>query len=337
MIFFLTFVTAFLVALILTPLAIQLALRTGAIDRPGARRIHTALTPRLGGLPIFFAFWGAVGISLIYPRTDPHESLRLLGLFVGSILLFILGAYDDHRELKSTPQLIVQVIAAAIVVASGVLIDEIPNPFGGALHLEMWFAILFTLFWLAGMINTINWLDGIDGLASGVAVIAGLVMFVHTFRLQQHSIALLALALIGTVAGFLIFNFYPARIFMGSAGANVLGFALGVLAIIGGAKVATVLLVLWIPILDVAWQIYNRLRTGKSPFAADRGHLHHRLLDLGLSQRAIVLLYYALTALLGALALVLPGGVYKLIALVVIGLGALMVLVKISEKTISRR
>jgi UDP-N-acetylmuramyl pentapeptide phosphotransferase/UDP-N-acetylglucosamine-1-phosphate transferase len=201
----------------------------------------------------------------------------------------------------------------------------------------MWFAVLFTLFWLAGMINTINWLDGVDGLAPGVAVIASGVMFVHTYRLQQFSIALLALALIGAVLGFLIYNFYPARIFMGSAGANVLGFTLGVLSIMGGAKVATVLLVLGIPILDVAWQIYNRLRHGKSPFTADRGHLHHRLLDRGLSQRAIVLLYYGLTAMLGALALVLPSGVYKLIALVIIGIGALLILIRLGEMTARRK
>lgn len=337
MIFFLVFVIAFLVALVLTPLAARLAWRTGGIDQPATRRVHGKPTPRLGGLPLCFAFWGAVGVSLTYPRTDPNELVRLLGLLAGSILLFAIGVLDDHRELKATPQLMAQIIAAGVAVASGVMISEIPNPFGGALPFETWFAVLFTLFWIAGMINTINWLDGIDGLASGVVVIASLVMFVHTFRLHQYSISLLALALIGAVMGFLIFNFFPARIFMGSAGANVLGFTLGVLAIIGGAKVATVLLVLAIPILDVAWQIYSRLRTGKSPFVADRGHLHHRLLDLGLSQRAIVMLYYALTAFLGLLALVLPDGVYKLIALIVIGLGAMLILISIGQQTAHRR
>ena len=123
---------------------------------------------------------------------------------------------------------------------------------------------------------------------------------------------------------------------MGSAGANVLGFALGVLAIIGGAKVATVLLVLAVPILDVAWQIYNRVRHGKSPFAADRGHLHHRLLDLGFSQRAIAIMYYGITAILGVLALVLPSGVYKLIALIFIGVGALLILIRLGAQTTQR-
>lgn len=337
MIFFLVFASAFFAALVLTPPITRLAYHTGAVDRPAARRIHDRLVPRLGGVTLFFAFWLAVGFTRDFPRTDPNEIVRLAGLLIGSIILFAIGVYDDHRELKPLPQLMTQVLAASIAVAAGVMIGEIPNPFGGTLLFETWFAVLFTLFWLVGMINTINWLDGVDGLASGVAVIAGAVMFVHTFRLHQYSLALLALALIGAVLGFLIYNFYPARIFMGSAGASVLGFTLGVLSIMGGAKVATVLLVLGIPILDVAWQIYNRLRHGRSPFAADRGHLHHRLLDLGLSQRVIVLLYYGLTALLGALALVLPSGVYKLIALVIIGIGALLILLRLGELTTRRK
>ncbi|MCL5951548.1 MAG: undecaprenyl/decaprenyl-phosphate alpha-N-acetylglucosaminyl 1-phosphate transferase, partial [Chloroflexi bacterium] len=185
---------------------------------------------------------------------------------------------------------------------------------------------LFTLFWIVGMMNTVNWLDGVDGLAGGVVAIAGIVLIVHTFRYEQYSIALLPLALVGSVLGFLVFNFYPARIFMGSAGALVLGFVLGVLSIIGAARVAFALLVLGIPILDVAWLIVSRLRAGKSPFIADRSHLHHRLLDHGLSPRAIVLLYYGFSAVSGLLALTLPLGLYKLIALVIIGLGALLLL-----------
>ncbi len=331
-IFFLVFVTALVISLGLTPLAARLAVRTGAVDLPAPRRVHDKPMPRFGGLPIFVAFVAAVGVSLVYPRSDPNEMLRLAGLLLGCTLVFAVGAIDDYHELKALPQLITQIIAAGIAVGSGVLILDIPNPFVGLLSFETWFAILFTLFWLVGTMNTVNWLDGIDGLAGGVIVIASAVMFIHTYNLGQHSLALLALALAGTVLGFLLFNFFPARIFLGSAGANVLGFTLGVLSIIGGAKVATALLVLGIPILDVAWQILSRLRAHKSPFAADRGHLHHRLLDLGLSQRTIVILYYTFTAFFGALALILPSGVYKLIALVVIGIGALLVLVKIGHQ-----
>jgi UDP-GlcNAc:undecaprenyl-phosphate/decaprenyl-phosphate GlcNAc-1-phosphate transferase len=331
-IFFLVFITALVVSLGLTPLAARLAVRTGAVDLPAPRRVHDKPMPRFGGLPIFVAFVAAVGVSLVYPRSDPNEMTRLAGLLLGCTLVFAVGAIDDYHELRALPQLVTQIIAAGIAVGSGVLILEIPNPFGGLVSFETWFAILFTLFWLVGTMNTVNWLDGIDGLAGGVIVIASAVMFIHTYNLGQHSLALLALALAGTVLGFLPFNFFPARIFLGSAGANVLGFTLGVLSIIGGAKVATALLVLGIPILDVAWQILSRLRAHRSPFAADRGHLHHRLLDLGLSQRTIVVLYYTFTAFFGALALILPSGEYKLVALVVIGIGALLVLVKIGHQ-----
>lgn len=331
MIFVLVFASAFLLALVLTPLATQLAYKTGAIDQPRDRHQHNRPTPKLGGVPLFVAFSAAVGVSLYYPRTDELEMTRITGLFLGCTLMFLVGLYDDHRELAPLPQLVAQIIAASIATMCGILIREIPNPFDGqSLYLELWFAFLFTLFWLVGMMNTINWLDGLDGLAGGVVVIAGLMLFAHTFRLGQNSVALLVLALIGSGLGFLVFNFFPAQIFMGSAGANVLGLALGALAIIGGAKVGTALLVLIIPILDVAWQIVQRLRAGRSPFSADRGHLHHRLLDLGLPQRVIVLLYYLLTAILGALALTLPSGVYKLIALIVIGSGALALLINLN-------
>jgi UDP-GlcNAc:undecaprenyl-phosphate GlcNAc-1-phosphate transferase len=333
MIFILVFAIGFLIALALTPLTARLALRTGAVDQPRNRHQHAQPTPKLGGLPLFVAFFAAVAVSLYYPRTDEFEMTRLLGLFVGGALVFAIGVYDDHRELAPTPQLIAQILAAIIVAASGVLIREVSNPFPGQFApFEIWFAFLFTLFWLVGMMNTINWLDGIDGLAAGVVVIAGVMLFAHTFHLGQDSLALLALALIGAGLGFLLFNFSPAQIFMGSAGANVLGLTLGALSIIGGAKVGTALLVLGIPILDVAWQIIQRVRAGKSPFSADRGHLHHRLLDLGVPQRAIVVLYYTFTFFFGALALFLPNGIYKLIALVVIGLSALWVLVKLSPE-----
>jgi UDP-GlcNAc:undecaprenyl-phosphate GlcNAc-1-phosphate transferase len=343
MIFIVVFATAFFFAIALTPVAMWLSRRIGTVDQPAARRVHTAPTPRFGGLPLFGAFFAAVAVSLFYPRSDSAELLRLAGLTVGAILLFLVGAYDDHRELNAAPQLITQVVAAGIAVASGVLIVEVRNPLGGILsadlpiHFDSWFAILFTIFWIVGMTNTVNWLDGIDGLAAGVIVIAGIVLFVHTINLEQYSISLLALALVGAVLGFLLFNFPPAKIFMGSAGALVLGYLLGVLSIIGAARVAFALLVLGIPIMDVAWQIISRVRAGQSPFHATRTHLHHRLLDAGLSQRMILLLYYLFTALFGLLALALPSPVYKLVTLVIIAMGGLMLLVKISRVSANRK
>ena len=336
MIFILVFAAAFLLALVITPLAARVAPRLGTMDQPAARRVHVIPTPRFGGLPLFVAFFAAVAISLIYPRSDQDELLRLAGLFGGALLLFLIGAYDDHRELKALPQLIAQFIAASIAVASGVLIREVNSPLGGLIRFENWFAILFTIFWIVGMTNTVNWLDGVDGLAGGVVAIAGIFLFIHALRQEQYSIALLALALSGAALGFLPFNFSPGKIFMGTAGALVLGFSLGVLSIIGAARVAFALFVLGIPIMDVAWQILSRVRAGKSPFSPTRTHLHHRLLDIGLSQRTIVLLYYLFTAIYGLLALVLPLGFYKLIALIVIGIGALLLLIRMSQDTDNR-
>lgn len=334
MFFFIVFATAFLLALILTPIASRISFFIRAVDQPAQRRIHDQPTARLGGLSLFIAFFAAVAVSLAYPRSDPNEIMRIAGLFLGAVVLFVVGVYDDRVELGAAPQLIAQVAAAGIAVASGVMIQELPNPFGPVITFETWFAVVFTIFWLVGMMNTVNWLDGVDGLAAGVVAIAGIVLFIHTYRLEQYSIAWLALALVGAVLGFLPFNLFPAKIFMGSAGAFVLGYTLGMLSTIGGAKVAFALLVLAIPILDVAWQIFSRLRAGKSPFSATRTHLHHRLLDAGLSSRAIVLLYYVFTAMFGVLALILPSGIYKLIALAVIGLGALLVLIRIGHKSV---
>lgn len=327
----LVFFSAFVPALILTPLTARLAARLGFLDRPAPRRLHQTPTPRHGGIPLFLAFLTALTVSLSFPRSDVNEPAKLIGLMLGLTVVALVGAYDDARELGAFPQLATQVLAAGIAVASGVVIREIPNPLGALpIQLPELVAVVFTVFWIVGMMNTINWLDGLDGLAAGVTAIASAVLFIHTFRLMQYSLALLPLALAGAALGFLIFNFTPAKIFLGS-GAYLLGFALAVLSIIGGAKVATALLVLAIPILDVGWQILNRVRTGHSPFEADRGHLHHRLYDFRISSRAIVALYYVLTAAFGALALILPSPVYKLIALIVIGIGALAVLIRLRK------
>ncbi len=331
MIFCFIFLIGFGFALVLTPLVARLARRTGAMDYPRNRHWHAHPTPKLGGVSLGGAFFVAVGASLLYPRTDPNELVRLGGLLIGGAIMLGVGVLDDHRELPALPQLAAQFSAASVAVLSGIHILEIANPFGGVITLDAGWAILFTIFWLMGMMNTINWIDGLDGLAGGIVAIAGAVLFIHTFQLGQYSLALLALALIGAVLGFLPYNFAPAKIFM-SGGAPWLGFVLGGLAIIGGAKVATALLVLGIPILDVAWQIVNRVRAGRSPFAADRGHLHHLLLDLGVPARVIVFVYYAVTLCLGALALLLPSGIYKLIALIAIGAGALFFLIQLGQR-----
>ncbi len=239
-----------------------------------------------------------------------------------------MGVLDDGRELGPLPQLGSQILGAGVAIAAGITIDRITNPLGNALENSMFYlpplmAVGFTLFWIIGAMNTVNFVDGLDGLAAGITIIAAGILFIHSFELTQYSIAFLPLALTGAVLGFLPHNFFPARITMGTSGAAFLGFSLGTLSIIGGTKAATVLLVLGVPIIDTAWIILRRIMSGRSPFRADRSHLHHRLMELGLSQRQIVVLYCVACGLLGSLALLISSRLLKLYVL--LGMGVLLV------------
>lgn len=333
MAFALIFGVAFGLALAFTPLARRLGWRYGIVDVPGGRRVHERTVPRLGGLALYLPFMIALILTLILPqewlppRQDPNELTRLAGVLLGSSFIFLVGLYDDRRELGPIPQLIAQFIAALIAIAFLVFIERVMNPFTDQLTIFPWpFTIAFTLFWIMGMINTVNWLDGLDGLAAGITAVVSIVLAIHMYREGQHSVALLPLALLGCTLGFLPYNFHPAKVFMGSSGALFLGFAVGTLSIVAGAKMATVLLVMGIPIMDVAWRIFDRLRQGRSSMKRDLGHLHFRLLDMGLSQPQIVVLYYLFCAFFGALALLIPSRLYKFFALLVLGLVTVVVL-----------
>jgi len=334
--FLVVFVVAFALALTLTPLARRLGQRYGFVAAPGGRRRHVGTKSRLGGAALYVAFVVAAVLAQFLPveRQDPRELTRLVGLLLGGTFIFLLGIYDDKRELRPSPQIIAQLIAALIAIQFLIFIEYVNNPFTNQQTAPFpWpFVVAFTVFWLMGMMNTVNWLDGLDGLAAGVAAILSAVLAFHMYREGQHSVALLPLALLGATLGFLPYNFHPARVFMGSSGSFFLGFAVGALGIIAGAKMATVLLVMGIPILDVAWRIFDRLRRGRSPLVGDRGHLHFRLLDLGLSQRQIVLLYYLFCSLFGFLALVISSRLYKFLALLVLGAMTLLLLLFISRK-----
>jgi len=344
--FLLVFLIAGLVSLAGTPIVIRLA-RRGGFVYPGGRPqdIHAGPVPRLGGLALYVAFCAAVGAGwllprvpgegwsalLVVPRLDPAEPGRLLGLLLGATLILVLGIADDRRPLSPGVQLAGQVIAAVVAIAAGVSITAIANPLGGMLVFPTGLAVLFSLFWIVGATNTINWIDGLDGLAAGVSAIAALAFAAHSLNLGQQSVALLPVALAGAALGFLPYNFYPARIFLGG-GAYLLGYLLACLAIIGGTKGATLLLVLGLPILDVAWQIVRRLRAGQNPALGDQGHLHQRLFRLGLSQPRVVSLYYTLSAGLGLLAIGLPTGQLKLLALALISALTLLLLAWIARQ-----
>ncbi|RMG93938.1 MAG: undecaprenyl/decaprenyl-phosphate alpha-N-acetylglucosaminyl 1-phosphate transferase, partial [Chloroflexi bacterium] len=208
------------------------------------------------------------------------------------------------------------------------------NPLTGQVVIIPWDWLIFlvTLFWILGMINTVNFLDGLDGLAGGVGTIAALVFAWHSYRLGQTAVAAFPLALAGALLGFLIFNFAPAKIFLGTAGAFVLGYQLATLAIISPAKIATALLVMAVPIMDVAWQIVTRIRRGQNPLHGDRGHLHFRLSDGGLPVRRIVLGYYAVSLMFGLVAIFAPSPLIKLVMLLGLGTAVFLTLIWLSRR-----
>lgn len=339
---------ALILAVLLTPMAAQVGYRLNLVDRPGGRRKHEGVIPRTGGLAIFAAFTltvlgvlllplilpSSLELSWLPPRNDPKEGRRLLALLMGGAFCTLAGFLDDRYEFTALPQYLIQAIAGLIAITGLIFIKHINNPFGsdflfGADGFPWWLVMPLTLFWFMGMMNTVNFLDGLNGLVAGVTVIFCAILALHmifVIRPPQLSVAMLPLALLGTALGFMGFNFVPARVFMGSSGSFFLGFVLAALGIIGGARLATVLLILGLPILDVAWIFYNRLRRGISLGQGGRDHLHFRLQDMGLDERTIVAGYWAFCALFGGLTLLLDDRLYKLVALIGLALVGLAVL-----------
>jgi UDP-GlcNAc:undecaprenyl-phosphate GlcNAc-1-phosphate transferase len=333
--FALVFAVALILALAGTPLAAAWGRRQGLVDQPGPRRRHTGFVPRTGAVVLFVSFVAAALLAqwLPVPRQDPKELLRLVGIVLGLALLFVVGYLDDRFELRPGPQYVAQVLAALIAILCLVFIERFMNPFTDRIEtLPYSLTVAFTLFWIVGMINTINFLDGLDGLASGVGAIVSAVLTIHMLREGQYSVALLPLALLATTLGFLPYNLPPARIFLGS-GAWLLGYAIATLGIAAGAKLALLLMVLGIPIIDVAWLMLSRLRAGQSIGQGDRRHLHFRLLDAGLSHRQVLLLYYGYSIGLGAAALLINSRQLKLITLVLLGVATLLVLAWLARRT----
>lgn len=309
------FLLAALVSLVTTPLVRRIVLRYDIVDRPAARRVNTRAVPRGGGIAVAAGFLlvGAAFLALNesagwVPEVLTVAGQDMLALFVGGLAAVVIGAIDDLLDLRARWQLLGQIVLALVAVALGIGIDIIANPFGaGVIRFNEAFSVGFTVFWIVGMINSINWIDGLDGLSTGVGLIAAVTLGVIslTTQVSQPLIAVLCFVLAGALAGFLRWNFHPASIFIGTSGVQFVGYTLAVLSILGSAKVAVALLVLGVPILDTFWLIVRRVMEGRSPFSADRAHIHHRLLDLGLSHRDTVLVIYAICATLGLIALFL--------------------------------
>ncbi|MBE6074441.1 MAG: undecaprenyl/decaprenyl-phosphate alpha-N-acetylglucosaminyl 1-phosphate transferase [Selenomonas ruminantium] len=309
--YMMAFVIAAGVALLITPGVIFLAAKTGAMDAPDARKVHKKPIPRIGGLGIYAAFMVAMlSIMFVVPLSDEVTN-ELIGLMVGGSLIVLVGIIDDYKNLPAKVKLVGQILAAAVlVVVFDVRIDFITDPFGDYIYTE-WFAIPVTIFWIVGLTNTVNLIDGLDGLAAGVSTIAAITIFLVALQQSFVLVAVLTAALAGAAFGFLYYNFNPARIFMGDSGSMFLGYMLAGISVIGAVKSAATIalivpiLALGLPILDTTFAIVRRYRGGVPIFKPDKGHLHHRLLDLGFSQRQAVLLMYVISALLGLSAVAL--------------------------------
>lgn len=351
MTYLIAFACAWILTLALTPLVRRYALNNGIVAQPAGVKKHaldSRVIPYLGGLAIFGSFLITTLLFMPFGR-------QIAALLLACTLLAVVGAIDDVRHLSAWTRLSWQFIAACIALAGGIGIITITNPFGGAIDLTwgrfmvdlgFWqfhitpIANFLSILWMMGMVNVINFLDGLDGLASGVSGIAALVIFALSISpaVDQPLVALLAIILAGSALGFLPFNFYPARIFMGDSGAYFLGLMLAMLSIYSGGKLATAMLVLGFTIIDALWAAMRRMKRGVHPFTADREHLHHLLLSAGLSQKRAVLLLYLLAAIFGMVALSLQS-FEKMVALIVlfVAVGVLIAaLIRISNLKAAR-
>ncbi len=362
------FILAGIFSFVFVPMVRKLAWRLRVVDSPATarnRKVHDEPKPLLGGLAVFFSFFLFVLLLYLWGvdfNASHIQVKHLLGIFFGGALLMIGGFLDDRYRLSPAKQIIWPILAIIAVTASGIGVAYITNPFGGPLGTEQlrldtyqkilfWFhgwpykitflADAFTFFWLLGMMYTTKFLDGLDGLVSGVTIIGALIIAALSLDpvVHQRGTAFLAIILAGAFAGFLFWNWHPAKIFLGEGGSLFAGFILGVLSIISGSKVATTALVLGIPILDVAWVIARRLVWERhSPLLADRKHLHFRLLDIGLSHRKAVMVLYGLTLYFGITALFLQSR-GKLIAFAILSvsmfvLGSGLVLIRRYKKRV---
>lgn len=306
-----TFLTAFVLSLAVSPLAIKLAPKIGAVDIPrDNRRMHTKTMPRFGGLAIFA---GSIVSMLIFLNFDP----RIITITIGGVLIYILGIIDDIRHLSPKMKFLGELIVAVVMYINGIRIEFVTNFFGeGNSQLGDVLCFIITVVWIVGITNTINLIDGLDGLAAGTASIISLCIAYAAYIHGTYVTAGAMLAVAGGALGFLPFNFYPAKIFMGDGGSLFLGFMLSSLSVLGTVKSATLfaviipVLVLGVPIFDTFFAILRRWINKKPIMEADKGHLHHRLMNLGYGQRRATLMLYGITGIMGVAAVLFSRGLY---------------------------
>ena len=305
--FTLTLLLAATLSAALTPIVRRAALRIGAVSNPGGRNVNDRTIPRLGGVAIFLAFWAPlIGLLLVDSTIAAFvrsESRRVAGLAAGALIMCALGVIDDTRRLRVWQKLATQLIAATIAFAAGFRIESIDLPLFGTLPMGI-FAMPVTVAWIVGVVNAINLIDGLDGLAAGVVFFAAVTNFIVAYMTGFTLVATVTASMLGAVAGFWFFNFNPARIFMGDSGSYFLGFVLGTMSLAGAAQKASTavsllapVIALGLPIVDTLLSMVRRVVEKRSIFTADRGHIHHRLLDMGLTHKRAVLVLYAVSAL----------------------------------------
>jgi len=299
---FIAFAVAAAIVFIITPTVGSIARFVGAMDEPNSRKIHEDPVPRLGGLAIFFGF--IIPALLFLELTD-----QMKGVLVGASIITLFGAVDDLRGTTPPVKFAGQFIAAGCLIFYGMRIDYFTLPYLGTIDIDPALAIPLTLLWVVALINIVNFIDGMDGLAAGVCTIAAGTFAVIAISLGRPGAGILAAILAGTTLGFLRHNFFPASIFMGDSGSMLLGFILaavtvhGVLKSVAAVTLVIPLLILGVPIFDLSFAILRRIKNGRSIFQPDRGHLHHRLFNIGFSQRKAVLVLYAWCTLMSSLAL----------------------------------
>ena len=340
------FLLAFIVSFMATPYTMKVAEKIGAVDIPkDKRRMHKKAMPKFGGPAVIIGFLVSVIYLLIVMSTEHTIDLfgpeqygkKLLGMFLGIVVISITCIVDDIKTIKPITKLIGQVLAAIIVVVFGIRIDEFTLPFIQSQEIEGFLSMLITVLWIVGVTNAINLIDGLDGLSSGISVISSISLLVIFVLNGSPFIAIVLItALAGALVGFLPFNFAPAKTFIGDTGSNFLGFSLSIISILGVAKTYTAavivlpLIVLGLPIFDTLWAIIRRLIKGKSIkaiFKADKGHLHHRIVARGFSQKQAVLILYGISATFGIFAVILlDSGIWKalsflLMVIVAVALG----------------
>ena len=301
---------AFAIAYLMTPPVKRFAQAVGAMDVPkDERRVHDHPIPRMGGLAIFLGF--VLSLLLFVDM-----STQVMGLLLGTVIIAVMGALDDIMNLNAWIKLAGQVLAAGVAIRCGIVVDAISNftPAGGTTFLNTyWLAIPVTVIWIVACTNAVNLIDGLDGLAVGVSTISSLTMLVVSLFVAEPVVSLILAALTGACVGFMPYNLNPAKIFMGDVGSQMLGFVLATVSIMGMFKFHAIisflvpLLALAVPLADTVFAFFRRILHGQSPFHADRGHFHHRLLALGMSQKQAVAVLYGISAVLGLIAVLMAG------------------------------